>query len=313
MRSGPVPLLIVVMALLAEPPAASGAEMPPDGPDVTPEMTMRLNPTIGIAHVSYSQSAVVYFEGEVMLSRQPVATLVVELSATMDNGWSTTCAPAALVFSSNIVAGFHVTVAVPPRTLASEAGILSIVAQESGAAIPGSTSITADVTVFPYYMLGLAYGANSKEVAPGGKANFSVVVRNLGNEEDTYILTARDLDRLMREGWQVEMVQPAADNVPPNGTMQFEVYVTAPGDLLLPGASCDVAIEVKSRKSVARGPIQSMTVGFNVVLAGNPIEYPLIELIIVAAVLVATTASLISWRRRRKRKARAIDAGEAAP
>jgi hypothetical protein len=310
LRMGPVPILFVLLALLAAPPGLSGAETPPAGPDVTPEMTVRLTPSIGVAYVSYDQYTAVFFRGEVLLNRQTVVMAVVELCATMDNGWSTTCSPTALVFSYSTYGEFQVTVSVPPRTLASEVGVLTVVAQETTGAVTSRTDAEANVTVFPYHMLRLYYGATSKNVVPGGKVNFSVDVQNLGNEDDSYVLTIWNTDRLMREGWQVEMVQPAVDTIPPNATMRFEVYVTAPREPILPGAWCDVNIEVKSRKSVARAPYASGTVGFRVNLAGNPLEYPLVELIIVAAVLVAAAASLVYWRRWRKRKTRAIDVEE---
>jgi hypothetical protein len=313
MRLGPVPVIMIMLALSTPLSGPAGAELPPDEPAVSPDVTLQLFPTTGVAGVSYSEYATVLFRGEMLMNRRPVETVVVTLTASVDTGWSAACSPTTLIFTSNTYTEFQVTVAVPPRTLASALGILSVDAQMTGGALTTTTSTTANVTVYPYHMLRLKYSATSKDIKPDGKANFRVEVQNLGNEDDSYILSLGDQDKLQQGGWKLELVQPAMDTVPPNASMEFQVYIIAPRNPPMDGAGCNIDITVTSRKSVARPPVQSDTVIFRANLSYNPLDYPVFQVVIIAAVLVTAAVSLFYWRRRRKRISQPVDVEEAPP
>ena len=307
MRSGPVPVITALLVLSILPAGGEGALPPAEAPSIGPEVTLSLTPSTAEADVSFTKYGNVWFSGNAEVDRLPVDRCVVTLTSSVDTGWASTCSPSILAFSTNKVQSFQVTVSVPPGTLASLTGILTVTGEASGAGFSSTSTATANVTVAPYYLLRLQCESPHMNLSTGGKGSFKVELENRGNANDSFDIVIGNAEELRNAGWAVRIVRPSIPFVGPGSSMPFYVEVEAPRSLSNGGEPASIAVMATSTGSKTPGPHQSSDIHLYVKLRGG-IDDPLNRTMILVVVIAMAVAAALAWRWRRKRKGRIAEA-----
>jgi hypothetical protein len=313
MNSGPVLLFSFLMAIPMLEGGCAAATGPSEAPYIGPQVSVSLSPETQAVQASYTEFGVASFAGIAELDNVPVGRFTVALTASIDTGWGCACAPSVLLLTSSITtAGFTVTVSLPPGTLASLVGALTVTAEATGAGYSSTSSANATVTVLPYYMLRVRCEAPAVNVSAGSEARFKVDILNMGNDNDSFDIRIENEGVVRAAGWSASLIVPAIPAVPPGGVMPVYVVVKSPPGLSAGKDDQTFELNVTSVGSRGHGPVQSAVLVLNASPKGGLGDSFNLTAIIVIIIVAAVAAALV-WRRRRKRKTRAIDVEEVAP
>jgi len=290
---------------------APGAD-PPGTPSIGPQVSLSLDPPTREANVSDREFGVAAFNGTAEIDKLPGTRVVVTLSASTDTGWGCSCSPSIIAFSTNNVEVFTVTVTVPPGTLASLLGILTVNASATGTGFSTSSSANATVTVQPYYQLRLQCESPYLNISAGGNGKFRVKIENRGNANDSYDIVIGNAEELRRAGWAVSISRPSIPFVGPGASMHFYVVVESPRSLPTGSEPASIEVKVTSTGSKTPGPVQSSDIVLYAKVRGG-IGDPLNQTMIIVVVIAVVVVAALAWRRRKKRSGHAVDVEEAPP
>jgi hypothetical protein len=290
------------------------AAAPPGAPAVGPQVSVSLSPPTKAAQPTYSEFGTVSFDGNVELDSMPGERATVALTSATDTGWGCACAPSVLLLTAGTArAGFTVTVSVPPGTLASIVGVLTVTAEATGTVFSSTSSAHATITVLPYYMLRVQCNAPIINMSAGSEARFNVDILNLGNDNDSYDFRIDNERELRAAGWSVDLMIPTIPAVPPGGRMPVHVVIKSPPGLSAGKGAQAIELNVSSAGSRARGEVQSAVVVLQASLKGG-LDGPFNLTMILVVVIAAAVAAALAWRWRRRRARRVSEArGNAEP
>jgi hypothetical protein len=313
MNSGPVLLFSFLMAIPMLEGGCAAATGPSEAPYIGPQVSVSLSPETQAVQASYTEFGVASFAGIAELDNVPVGRFTVALTASIDTGWGCACAPSVLLLTSSITtAGFTVTVSLPPGTLASLVGALTVTAEATGAGYSSTSSANATVTVLPYYLLRVQCEAPAVNVSAGSEARFRVDILNMGNDNDSFDLRIDNEREVRAAGWSASLVIPAIPAVPPGGSLPVYVVVKSPPGRAAGKGAQTIELNITSVGSRARGPVQSAVL----VLTASPkdrLDDPFNLTAVIVIIVAAAVAAALVWRRRKRRRIRAIDVEEVPP
>jgi len=217
-----VPAMLLILLSVHVPCQVQGGANP------IPMMSMALYPSGVVASPNDFAPGAVAVGGTLMIDKMPAERITVIVSAYVDTGWQVQCSPSILVFASNKVTGFTVTVIVPAGTPSAQVGVLRVEAKGQGLGFVTHAVGQAIVQVAPYYKLYLDSPLAYKEISPGSKTEFVLQILNMGNSIDTFDLLVLNYQDLATKGWTVSFSSSSVWKV---GTMEskfVKVFVQAP-------------------------------------------------------------------------------------
>jgi len=265
------------------------------GPD---RLSLELDYSTAEAVVSPSEKGTAVFTGNVTVDAIRGERIVVGLTSWVSAGWQSSCIPSSLVINDNDPHPFVVNVTVPENERAAVIGNLTIEGQSRGGGIVTTANVTATITVKPYYRVMIdKEGSALREVPPGGKAEFTLKVWNVGNAIDSYSLELTNNKELRDKGWDISINVTLTPKLDVGRFQLFMLTAKAPSDLA-PYKNEPTGIDIKASSTETGGTV-SQSIQVRVVQKGvNATNTTAIVMII--AVVMTALVLLVIWRRRRR-------------
>ena len=197
----------------------------PDGDTGAVRVTLALtplDPSIRDVDVEEEQATAV-FTGIVEVSKPPIGIVTVHLDGTCNAGWSAVVAPQTMQFTHSGAEEYTVTMTVPMGTPASTVGTVNIAAI---AQYPGSmhtAMTTASVRVMKYFG---GYVSASPNKGTENPQTFDLMVSNIGNHDDTFILSIADLAEEEAQGFDFDLKTSRIEEIGPGDNVSVELTLS---------------------------------------------------------------------------------------
>jgi len=183
------------------------------GPTVLATISWNPGQDIQEAEVKPGEHGTVLFTGVVncdLVAGGTFQKVVVDLSATSEQGWSPTVNPPKITYSPNTDTDvpFSVTVTVPSETSFYITDTIQV--SGKGVAFPGIFQdlidpVSATIKIKQFYKFSLGCGKSYQEVGPTERLLYNVRIFNLGNARDTYHISIKNLEQLSKKGFTVTL------------------------------------------------------------------------------------------------------------
>jgi hypothetical protein len=200
---------IIILPLAALPIVATTS---PGLPDVTLEL---IDPN-QTAHVAPGEEGTVEFDGVAHVTKPPGTRVVVSLTAE-DTWGSAVVSPSSILFSQNGEQPFTVTLHVPQKESCETIGTVTVTGR--WAMYPGGLSGPAEpnegvegmIFIEQYYKFTTSVSDTYIETTPGSEVEFKILIENIGNGNDTFLIQLLDSDKLSDKGFKTKLSQVRVD------------------------------------------------------------------------------------------------------
>jgi len=218
-------LAIVVMFLMTAiwPSAMASAGQPmPLKPTLSispldpPEVTIEAAPTSTSSGI---------FHATVTVDKPPaIGTVMVSLDATTSTDWTTTVDPATIPFTSPGSVQITVRVTVPPETLSSSVGMVTVtgIGTYPGYSTPPASS-TGTVKIKQYYRCLLNI---TPTLGIDNPQTYKIIVTNNGNGNDSFELNIPLQQVLTKVGLSVAFDRTTTEKIPQHSTATINMTVS---------------------------------------------------------------------------------------
>lgn len=245
------------------------------------------------------------FNGTIIITPNPDSSVTptnVSFRSSTDMGWPSIVTPETMKVNIGEPMPFSVEVNVTPYTNAGVIGKLTVGATVETS--PGGLRYWIDpivgyIKIKPYYRLHIMCDDPIAFSSPGAQEDFSVVIANEGNSDDTYSLEIINLKELENKGFTAHLTRTKLE-VPERQEAEIGVVVTVPDDSRCMGGH-DIIIQARSESNVTENITDQMTL-FIRVRDNNIIYTTDYCLTISISSVIVITLMVLLWRRRRRNK-----------
>jgi hypothetical protein len=217
---------------------------------VDPEVELTLDQTIimaDVSKVSPDNPCIVKFTGYVSVSFNPSTSIIVDLTVT-DTWQLAILAPTSMQFSSDSPNDKEFTVEIEIPYIIDSDEVDEITIFGSWTLYPSTKQESIDPVVgkvmvekYHNFWLDLQH-TKTREVRPGSDTSISFSILNMGNGEETFIVTVQNLDELKARGFDCESTYYI--HVLPDEETGCSILIKTPKDLV-EDKLYDINIEIK--------------------------------------------------------------------
>jgi hypothetical protein len=249
----------------------------------------------------------VTFGGNLTVEKpQGVERVTVTLSGSISSGWPLVITPQTIAFINPRTERFQATVIVPPGTLASAQGVLTVTAVAKSPIWDDEATAVATVRVDQYLKMNVTLlDVSDNVVEKGGTFIGKFRINNTGNGLDTFIVEIVKGNDLL-QSWDL----PDPLMIPPGQFAEVSFSLTLKDDLDV-GVGEDAyrtfTLRVSSMYMQEHGGVYSKDIPLYVhimTFTGKLVENWMTYILWIAATVVVVVTPLYLWRRFRSARAR---------